>query len=150
MQWKYIFLLLCLSDQTKQTDKPLISTCQRIRRKVLLHHEMTTLTYINQMWKEIQNQQGQSIIRNSTADMIFQSLERMSHGWCDPSFKSLKKENKKEKKKYLNNTCNNLCSGKPYNRASHRISASGDIAQHKMEDNRTSERNGDSSPPNRS
>ena len=101
MQWNYIFLLLCLSDQTKETDKPLISTCQRIRRKVLLHHEMTTLTYINQMWKEIQNQKGQSLIRNSTADMILQSLERMSHGWCDPSFKSLKKENKKEQKRSI-------------------------------------------------
>ena len=38
------------------------------------------------------------LIRNSTADMIFQTLERMSHGWCDPSVKSSTKKDKKERR----------------------------------------------------
>ena len=98
MKWIYLFLLVCLSYQTQETDKSANTTCNRIRRKILLHHEMTTLTYINEMWTEIYKQQKQMLIRNSTADMIFQTLERMSHGWCDPSVKSSTKKDKKERR----------------------------------------------------
>ena len=98
MHWTYILLLLCLPDQTQETENSPKSSCQRIRRRVLLHHEITTLTYIKQMWKEIETQMDQRLIRNSTASMIFQSLERMSHGWCDPRFKCLSKEDKKERR----------------------------------------------------
>ena len=98
MKLPCIFLLLCLQNQTQGKDENPKPTCYRIRRKVLLHQEMTTLTYINEMWTEIEQQQEQKLIRNSTADMIFQSLERMSHGWCDPRIKSPTKEDKKEKR----------------------------------------------------
>ena len=98
MLWTYILLLLCLPEKTQETENSVKSSCKRVRRRVLLHHEITTLTYIKQMWKEIETQKNQRLIRNSTASMIFQSLERMSHGWCDPRFKCLSKENKKERR----------------------------------------------------
>ena len=100
MKWICLFLLLCPAYQEQETDKSRKTTCNRIRRKVLLHHEMTTLTYINEMWTEIKEQQEQKLIRNSTADMILQSLELMSHGWCDPNTRSVTKEDKKTKRSF--------------------------------------------------
>ena len=38
------------------------------------------------MWREEKAQQNDKTVRNSTAEMLLQSLERMSHDWCDPSY----------------------------------------------------------------
>ena len=79
-----------------------IQTCYRLRRSLMIHHETTSLFYIKIMWKEIQELRERNTIRNSTADMLSESLERMTHGWCNPAYNARQKviteENKRTKR----------------------------------------------------
>ena len=90
MQRTWAFLLLPMQE-TRATNKEDQSPCYMIRRKVILHHEESTLTYISQMWTEVKQQQRDKTVRNSTAEMLLQSLERMTQGWCDPSHTKVSK-----------------------------------------------------------
>ena len=62
-------------------------TCYRIRRQIMIENEESSLGYISTMYKEIEQQQNQKMIRNGTGTLILDSLSRMSHGWCKPESK---------------------------------------------------------------
>ena len=47
------------------------------------------------MWKEVKDQERDKTVKNSTAEMLLQSLERMSHDWCDPRYNKVSKEKTK-------------------------------------------------------
>ena len=87
MKWALAFMLMFFPQSTREADQPSGQPgCYMLRKKVLLHHETSTLIYISHMWREVKAQQNDKTVRNSTAEMLLQSLERMSHDWCDPSY----------------------------------------------------------------
>ena len=50
----------------------------------MIENEESDLGYISTMYREIEMQKKDREIRNSTANLILESLSRMSHGWCKP------------------------------------------------------------------
>lgn len=99
IKMKLFFVFLCLllqltKGENQQSEQ---SGCHMLRRRVLVHHETSSLIYISQMWTEVKDQQRDEKVRNSTAKMLLQSLERMSNDWCDPSHRSVS-NNKKTKR----------------------------------------------------
>ena len=93
MIWVSILVFLSILQLTRESEQH--PACHMRRRKVLLHHETSTLIYINQMWKEVKDQQRDNTVKNSTAEMLLQSLERMSHDWCDPRYFKVSNEKTK-------------------------------------------------------
>ena len=77
-----IYFLTLVFVQTKAGDD-----CFRIRKQIMIENEESSLGYIATMFKEIEMQKENAEIRNSTANLILESLSRMSHGWCKPELK---------------------------------------------------------------
>ena len=96
MKWFFALILVSSLQSTRESaQSPGQSGCYMLREKVLLHHETSTLMYISQMWKEVKDQQRDKTVRNSTAEILLQSLERMSHDWCEPSHTRISDKKKK-------------------------------------------------------
>ena len=69
-----------LADNTMEAG----GSCFRIRTQIMIENEESDLGYISTMYREIEMQKKNGEIRNSTANLILESLSRMSHGWCKP------------------------------------------------------------------
>ena len=73
------YILILIFAQTEAEEK-----CFRIRTRIMIENEESDLGYISTMYREIEMQKKTGEIRNSTANLILESLSRMSHGWCKP------------------------------------------------------------------
>ena len=73
------YILILIFAQTEAEEK-----CFRIRTQIMIENEESDLGYISTMYREIEMQKKNGEIRNSTANLILESLSRMSHGWCKP------------------------------------------------------------------